>query len=316
MRRTALEYRLLEKTELWISPVELHGADLTACARAAAQVLGLNPEEIMVTDVLEDRMTLDILVPTIQAEHIIACEKDLLEAMASVPGIHVKADTRVHSDGILGLISLDEAQGKEVLERSRAIGFQIAERIRKRAVVFATGHEVLQGQIQDTNTPFLIAALQLEGYHAVQGGTLEDKASAIARAFRRAAETGYGLVLTTGGIGAEGKDQTLEALAQVDPQATLPYILKFQQGQGRHAKDGVRIGVGVLEQTRIVCLPGPHDEVLLAWLALIEGLKTNQNKEALAVAIAGALRQKFLDRSGHHTSRSSIHLLEVSHDSK
>lgn len=312
-----MEYRLLEKMELWISPVELHGADLTACAQAAAQVLGLNPEEIMVTDVLEDRMTLDILVSTIQAEHIIAREKDLLEALASVPGIHVKADTRVHSDGILGLISLDEAQGREVLERSRAIGFQIAERIRKRAIVFATGREVLEGQIQDSNTPFLIAALQPEGYHAVQGRTLEDKASAIARAFRRAAETGYGLALTTGGIGAEGKDQTLEALAQVDPQAALPYILKFQQGQGRHAKDAVRIGVGVLEQTRIVCFPGPHDEVLLAWPALLKGMKANQNKEALAEAIAGALRQKFLARSSHPGEVFlSSHPLEVSHDSK
>jgi molybdenum cofactor synthesis domain-containing protein len=311
-----LEYRLLEKTELWISPVELEGADLTLCARAAARVLGLNPEEIMVTDVLEDRLTLDILVPTIQADRIVAREKDLLEALASIPGIHVKADTKVHSDGVLGLISLDAAQGKETLERSRAMGSQIAEHIRKRAVVFATGSEVLKGQIQDTNTPFLIAALRSEGYHAVQGGILEDKVSAITRAFRRVAESGYGLILTTGGVGAEGKDQTLEALVKVDPRASLPYILTFRQGQGRHAKDGVRIGVGVLEQARIVCLPGPHDEVLLAWPALLEGMKTNENAGVLAEAVAKALRRKFLSRSGHPGVISSDHPLEVSHGSE
>ncbi len=316
MRRTGLEYRLLEKTELWISPVELQRADLTLCARAAARVLGLSPDEIMVTDVLEDRVTLDILVPTVQADRIVAREKDLLEALASVPGIHVKADTRVHSDGILGLISLDEAQGKEVLERSRAMVSEIAEHIRKRAVVFATGREVLKGQIQDTNTPFLIAALRSEGYHASQGGILEDKVSAIVGAFRRAAERGYGLILTTGGIGAEGKDQTLEALAEVDLRASLPRILEFHRGQGRHAKDAVRIGVGLFKQTRIVCLPGPHDEVLLAWPVLLEGLNADQNEKVLAEAIAAALRQKFLARSSHPAVIFSDHSLEVPHGSE
>jgi molybdenum cofactor synthesis domain-containing protein len=296
--------------------VELQGADLTLCARAAARVLGLGPEEIMVTDVLEDRVTLDILVPTVQADRIVAREKELLEALASVPGIHVKADTRVHSDGILGLINLDEAQGREMLERSRAMGSEIAEHIRRRAVVFATGREVMKGQIQDTNTPFLIEALRSEGYHASQGGILEDKVSAIARAFRRVAERGYGLILTTGGIGAEGKDQTLEALAGVDPRASLPHILEFQRGQGRHAKDAVRIGVGLLKQTRIVCLPGPHDEVLLVWSALLKGMKANQSEEALAGAIAEALRQKFLARSSHPAVIFSDHSLEVPHGSE
>ena len=67
-----MEYRLLEKTELWISPVKLTEADLGACALAVARALGLNPDEIMVTDALEDRLTLDILVPTVRAEQIVA----------------------------------------------------------------------------------------------------------------------------------------------------------------------------------------------------------------------------------------------------
>jgi molybdenum cofactor synthesis domain-containing protein len=311
-----VEYRLLEKTELWISPVELAGADLGACAQAAAQALGLNPDEIMVTDVLEDRLTLDILVPTIQAEQIVAREGALLGALAAVPGVRITPETSVHSDGILGLISLDEKAGQDVLGRSVAMGNQIAEHIRKRTMIFATGQEVLGGQIRDTNTPFLTRMLEAEGYVVARGPTMEDKAGRISRAFRQAAEDGYGLLITTGGIGAEGKDQTLEALVQVDPHARTPYILKFQRGQGRHQKDGVRIGVGILGQTLIVCLPGPHDEVKLVWSPLRKGLKANWTKEVLAETLAKTLRGKFLARSQHHATRAQDKRAEVLHGSK
>lgn len=297
-----MEYRLLEKTELWITGVHLTEADLGNCGRAAAHALGLKPEEIMVTDVVGDILTLDILVPTVRAEQIIARKQALLSALAAVPGVSITDETEVHSDGILGLISLDEKTGQEVLERSQAMGAQIAERIRKRCMVFATGQEVLAGQIRDTNTPFLLKVLQREGYKVAQGPTLEDNTDTIVRNFIRTAEDGYGLLITTGGIGAEGKDQTLEALTQVDPHACTPYILKFQKGQGRHHKDGVRIGVGTLEETLIVCLPGPHDEVELAWPALIEGLKANWDKTILAQGLANALRNKFLARGRDHQS--------------
>lgn len=307
-----MEVRLLEKTELWISPVELIEVDLNTCAQSAAKVLGLKAEEIMVTDVLEDRLTLDILVPTIQAEQILAREKALLQALAKIPGVHLKEDTRVHSNGILGLISLDETIGKKILKRSEDLGDQIRERIRRRSLIFPTGQEVLKGQIRDTNTPFLLKALRKEGYFAAQGPILEDRAASIARAFRAAMEAGYGLILTTGGIGAEDKDQTLEALIHVDPQATLPYILKFEPGQGRHTKDGVRLGVGQLGATLIICLPGPHDEVQLSWPVLIQSLKSNLNKEGLGLALAKALRKKFLDRSKNPFHPTS-HLEEVNH---
>ena len=62
-----MEYRLLEKTELWVKPVVLSGADLDACARVAAEALGLKGDEVMVTDAMGDNLTFDILIPTIQA---------------------------------------------------------------------------------------------------------------------------------------------------------------------------------------------------------------------------------------------------------
>ncbi len=311
-----MEYRLLEKTELWISPVKLNQADLGACAEAVAQALDLNVRDIIVTDVLEDRLTLDILVPTVRAEQIVAREQALLGALGAVPGVCITEDTEVHSDGILALISLDENAGKELLERSKAIRAQIVNHIRKRSMVFPTGTEVLSGQIRDTNTPFLIRAFEREGYQVAKGPTLEDQADTIARAFRRAAEDGYGVLITTGGIGAEGKDQTLEALERVDPHASMPYILKFQKGEGRHLKDGVRIGVGQLEQTLIVCLPGPHDEVRLAWPVLIEGMKEDWDKEILAEGLARTLRRKFLARSGNCKVSSKNSDAEVTHGFK
>ena len=310
-----MEYRLLEKTEIWISPVRLTGADLGACAEVAAKVLGLNPGDIMVTDVFEDRLTLDVFVPTIEAERIVACKEALLSGLGKLPGVLSTRETEVHSDGILGLISLDKTTGQELLARSRSIGVRIAENIRKRSMVFATGQELLAGEIRDTNTPFLIQALEGEGYQVVKGPTLEDRTGTIASAFQRAAEQGYGLLITTGGIGAEGKDQTLEALARMDTHAGMPYILKFRKGKGRHQKDGVRIGVGILEKTLIVCLPGPHDEVRLAWPVLKEGLRANWDKEVLAESLAEALRNKFLARSrNHHARFISNNTVEVTHE--
>ena len=228
--------------------------------------------------------------------------------------MEITEQTEVHSEGILGLISLDEEMGRELLERSQALGTQIADRIRKRSMVFSTGKEVLKGQIRDTNTPFLLDSLSAVGFQAVKGPVLDDDAHLIARAFVRAMEGGFGLIVSTGGIGAEGKDQTLEALKQVDPQAKVPYILKFRQGQGRHKKDGIRIGVGHYGQTRIVCLPGPHDEVRLAWPVLREGVQANWDKQNLARQLANALRKKFLDISWDDQVRVRHETKEIEHD--
>jgi molybdenum cofactor synthesis domain-containing protein len=290
----SMQYRLLEKTELWVKPVRLSGVDLGACAEAAAEALGLGPDEIMVTDAMGDTLTLDILVPTLPAERIIGRKQVLLAALGKVRGLGLTDETDIHSDGILGLIGLDEKMGEEVLRKTRAIAGSIASHIQMRATIFSTGHEVLTGQIQDTNSPFLEEALRGEGYEVVIGPVLEDDARRIARAFREAAADGFGLLITTGGIGAEGKDKTLEALESVDPKARTPYILKFQKGEGRHHRDGVRIGVGYFEPARIVCLPGPHDEVRLAWPALRKGIKEGWNRASLADALAHVLRNKFL----------------------
>jgi molybdenum cofactor synthesis domain-containing protein len=310
-----MEYRLLEKTELWISPVTLTNADLGACARAVGNALALEEDQIMVTDALNDRLTLDILIPTVQAEHIVAREKEVLRALSEVPGVTMTSETAVHSEGVLGLISLDEEMGRVLLERSAAIQDEVEKRIAGRVLVIATGPEVMNKQIKDTNTPYLVGLLRDAGYEADAGPVLDDSSGSITRAFRDAAENAYGVIVTTGGVGAEGKDQTVEALLALAPDASAPYVLKFKKAEGRHAKAGVRLGVARWENTLIACLPGPHDEVELLGPVLKEGLLSGWEPEVIAESLAHALRGKFLAHSGHEGDDRHKDIVEMIHGS-
>ncbi len=308
-----MEYRLLEKTELWVGPLSLEGADLGACAAAVARAMGLAADEVMVTDALSDRLTFDVLVPTLQAEQFVSRQDELLTALGAVEGVMLSQETSVHSEGVLGLISLEEEEGRQMLERSEAMGAEMARRIKKRALVLATGPEVIAGEIKDTNSPFLAKALAEQGYQVDLAPPLADDQAAIARAISRGAEEAHGLVVTTGGVGAEGKDQTLEALASLDQEAATPYVLRFKKGHGRHAKDGVRLGAGRLGSCLIVCLPGPHDEVELLWPVLKEGLTRDWEASRLAQSLATALREKFLAKRGHAHQGQADELWEEIH---
>jgi hypothetical protein len=75
--------------------------------------------------------------------------------------------------------------------------------------------------------------------------------------------------------------------------------------------------VGLLGQTQIVCLPGPHDEVVIAWPALMQAMKSDPDKTALADQIAGAIRQKFVSRGSPLTKIDlSSHSMEEHHGSE
>lgn len=311
-----MEYRLLEKTEIWVRPVVLQAADLGACARAAAQALGLDPTDVTVTDAGEAHITFDVLAPAVSAERVVAKSEALLEALAAVPGVGILKETGIHSEGILGLINLPETAAADLLEKSTVLEERLCRQVAARAALFPTGRELEQGLIQDANTPFLQRKLEQAGFRVMVGPVLPDRAQVIARALRRAVEAGVGLVITTGGIGAEKKDQTLEALLRVDPQACLQIILKFRPGQGRHARDGVRIGVATPAGSRIVCLPGPHDEVRLSWPVLEEGLAQNWPRNVLAHRIADVLRAKFKSRGVQHAESRFPEESEVQHGSE
>lgn len=296
-----MQLNLLEKTELKLYGLVLKAANLTAIAAAVADVLALEADKVLVVDVREDHICLDLLTKTIDIRQVAGKEKALLAAVGKIDGVEVTAAAYVDSAGILGIIGGSEEETASIIARAEAMGSEIERAVLGRALVFATGFEVSRGMIEDTNSPHLLRLLVEQGYRAEFGGTLEDNADVIAHRLRDAAERGFGLVITTGGVGAEDKDFSVEALTRVDPEAATPWIVKFQAGTGRHVKDGVRIAVGGYGLTTLVSLPGPNDEVVAASAALKRHCTAGSvDRQALAADIAAILREKLRHKNWHH----------------
>lgn len=287
-----MELNLLEKTEIWIENIKLKEANLNKIAQVTAEVLGLNQDEVIVTDVRENHIVLDILRKTVYAEHIFGKKDKLLKRLSVLPDVIVTEKTTIHSEGILGFIALDEDNGKKVIKRSQQIVEEIKSKVARRTIVFSTGFEVKRGTIMDTNTPMIAERLEKEGYRVTRGHTLEDDERQIASNIWDATHRGYGLIIITGGIGAEDKDRTVEAILKVDPNAATAYVVKFGMGTGRHVKDGVKIAVGKVGETTIVALPGPTDEAKLGLEAVILGVSQGLDKHALANQVAEILRKR------------------------
>jgi molybdenum cofactor synthesis domain-containing protein len=296
----AREFDLLEKTELRIERIELRGANLNQVAEDVAEALGLERDEVLVIDARDDLLALDILRRTLDPYLLVGKRAALLEALGRLPGVTVTPETDLCSEGMLGWIAMDAGQAREALDRSGEIAEQIRRRIASRAVVFSTGPEVIRGQIEDTNKPTIARRLEEEGYSVAEGAALKDDVDYIAASLREAVEDlGFGLVITTGGVGAEEKDRTIEALLRVDADAATPYICKFEPGPGRHAKDGIRIGVARLGGALIVCLPGPNDEVEIGMESLVRGLNCRLSKQELAAEIAYGLQVRLREKMKH-----------------
>jgi molybdenum cofactor synthesis domain-containing protein len=299
-----MEINLLEKTELWIEEIDLVNADLNRIAAVAADVLKLDPSRVLVVDVLDHRITLDLLQQKLQAEQVYGKKAELLRRLGEIPGVTVTERTDIHSDGILGMIALDENEAREVISRSASMAAGVMARVARRACVFPTGFELRRGMIQDTNTPFIKSALEERGFQVSCGDVLDDDKDVIRGRIQAAIDQGYGLIITTGGVGAESKDRTVEGVLAIDPEAETPYIIHFTQGTGRHEKDGVRIAVGSVGPTTIVCLPGPNDEVRIAIPVILEAMENGRSKAELASALANVLRMKL---RYHHWGEEERH---------
>lgn len=298
------EWNLLEKTELRVERIGLDGANLTDAAAVVAGVLGLAVEEVFVIDARDDLLTLDVLRTTIDPYTLVGKQSELLAALGRLPGVEIRPDTSLCSEGMLGWVAAAATEGRAALDRSREMAGQIAAAIASRVLVFSTGPEVISGQIEDTNKPWIAERMTAAGYRVSAGADLPDDGDAIALAIREAAEElGYGVIITTGGVGAESKDGTVEALLTLDPQAATPYLFEVEQGVGRHVKPGVRIGVGDVSGATAVCLPGPHAEATVGVEALIEGLTAGLAKDALAEHVASALRARLRHHHSHAAHR-------------
>ncbi len=287
------QYDLLGKTELTFEPIELEGANLNDIAATVADVLGFGHDELWVVDVRGKVLTIDVLRERVDAGAIAGRQDDLLRRLDELPGVEIIEDTAVSSAGMLGWIAHGEGEMKAALERSERMAADMLERIKRRVVVFSTGAEVARGQIEDTNAPTIAGRLGAAGYTVIDGGVLPDDKDAIAGRIRKAVlDDGFGLIITTGGVGAEDKDRTVEAVLSLNPEAATPYITKYEVGTGRHVKDGVRIAVGEYAGSLIVSLPGPNDEVTASLGPLTEGLRSAAGRRDLANAIAHTLRAR------------------------
>lgn len=297
-----MSMNLLEKTELWVNHITLDDVNLTELADIVAGVLGLRKGEVIVVDVRPQHITFDVLVQEIPQENFLGKEKAILNALQSVQGVTLYEDTYIHSNGILGQIcaSLSDEQEKELLNTVDTMTSEIKNNVLHRAIVFPTGFELQQGLIEDTNTPYIKRLLENEGFKVTIGEIMSDDLYDIKEKLEDALNRGFGLLITSGGVGAEDKDKTVEAIHSIDENAATPYIVKFKKGTGRHVKDGVRIGVGTEGLSTMISLPGPHDEVELAMPVLIKGLRENWDKMHLADCLAGVLANKWKTKKHHH----------------
>ena len=293
------ELQLFDKTELRIEGIALDGAHLGDVAAAVAAVLGIPGDDVYVIDARADRLALDIRRDTMDPRAIVGKEAALLRALAAVPGVGTGPETTVTADGMLGWIAEDAAEGLAALGRADEMRATIGRTIARRALVLSTGPEVVHGHIEDTNQPYLLAHLSAAGFDARGGGAVDDDLDQLTQRLRDAAgELGFGLVVTTGGVGAESKDITVEAILALDPEAHTPYVVRFEAGLGRHAKDGVRIGVGSYGTATLVALPGPHDEVVAALPELVRWAAAGEPTERLAARLAAMLREVARSRFG------------------
>lgn len=295
------ELDLLRKTELEIRGVHLERADLSAIADAASEVLGLERRDVLVADYRPGTLVLDIHGENANPLDIAGREGTLLERLEALPGVTVTGEARVSSRGMLGWIAHDREEATRAISRGRDLAEEIARNVSQRVIVFPSGSEVRSREIEDTNTPAVMERLEQEGFRVSRGEALPDDRTSITARIREASEVdGYGVVVTTGGVGAEDKDQMVEAVLDLDPEAATPYVCRYEVGTGRHVKDGVRIAVGEYNQTLIVSLPGPNDEVRACLDILSRGLREARDKHALADAIAERIRALLRERTSRH----------------
>jgi molybdenum cofactor synthesis domain-containing protein len=298
-----VDYDLLGKTELSIHGIVLQDADLGRVADVVAEVLGLSRSDVLVTDVRGEHLVLDILKKGLDATKIVGRERDLLVAVSALPGVSLQPDARTESRGLLSWVAADPALASEALAGNVRMAGDLEARLGRMVVVFATGTEINNGQVKDTNSPAIRERLQSNGYTVSLGGTLRDDEHFIAGRIRERAEEGFSLIVTTGGVGAEVKDKTIEALLLLDPDAATPTIVKYELGVGRHVhKNAVRIGVAEVEGATVIALPGPTDEVQLGLGALLKGLAESEcGKAQLADRIAAVLRARLQEKvhAGH-----------------
>ena len=259
-------------------------------AASAARALGLDAQSVFVTDARDDHVVFDVLKPRVELASIVGRQPELLASLAQVPGVTIARDASVHSRGVMGVIGIPPGEADQTLSRATEIDERLRRYVSSRVAVVSTGPEVVGGHIKDTNVAVAQDIMGAAGFEVTAAGAVVDDEDAIVGRVLRLVSEGFGVVLTTGGVGAEDKDRTIEALQRCDPGLATAVLATYAVGHGRHVKPHVRIGVGRVEWTRLIALPGPTREVQAALPVVLDGLRTGLGDEHLAQNIAEILR--------------------------
>ncbi len=293
------EVQLLSKSEVWITGIHLSDVDLPKLAKCFAEVLGLNTEEVFVTDCREGLLVFDILSPSVNFEEIAGKQTQMFEMLRQTQGVRLDSEAQVHSEGVLGFIGQSRELANEAISEAKRMDHQIQQYASGRIAVISTGTELLNGTVRDTNYEAVKELLSNDGYEIHYAGIAGDSENEIAGMINRVASEGFGVIITTGGVGAEDKDKTVEAIELLDPDLATATLAEYTKGHGRHVKEKVRIGVASLGWTTIIALPGPTHEVRLALPIIAAHLMSGSTNEKLAEAIAIPLRAT-LPSHKHH----------------
>lgn len=294
--------QLLDKTEVWLRGVHLEDADLPQLAKAVADVFDLPHDKVFVIDVREGLIVLDILSPRVQLEAVTGKQDGVFAAIRDIEGVTVDDNATVHSEGILGVIGTPREEVDAYLAGAQRLEKQLIEFASKRVAVVSTGFELVSGHVKDTNFLAIKEAMEPAGFEVVYGGVAGDSEREIAGLVARLSSEGFGLVITTGGVGAEDKDKTIEAVGLLDKDMTTAALAHFKKGHGRHVKDSIRIGIARMGWSTIVSLPGPTHEVKLALTVLVQGIADEMPIEELIEAMAVPIRAtlpKHLNPTAH-----------------
>lgn len=294
---------LFDKTEIWLTGVTTRGARLPDIAAAAAAALSIGLSDVFVTDVRGDHIVLDLVTRRVRLEDVIGRSEDLLAAVGAVAGVDVAADAGVHSRGVLGILGAPRNQVDEVLAAATALDTNLRAYVARRMAVVSTGSEVLDGSVHDTNVELIEELAVAAGYEVSFGGVVGDDERAIAGRVARLVEDGYGVVITTGGVGAEDKDRTIEALQLLIPDLATAVLASYEVGHGRHVKPDVRVAAARLDDVVIVALPGPTREVRAAMPALLRALAAGTGSAAIAESIAEPIRALWREHHHHHEAQ-------------
>ena len=285
------ELDLLSKSELWVVGIHLSDVDLTALAATTATVLGLGSQDVFVTDVRGNHVVFDVLAASVDLGAVAGQESALLDALRAFPGVTVAPGANVHSHGVLGVIGAPAEQAAGIVANAARLEAGLRAWVARSVAVLSTGGEVARGEIEDTNQGAVRDIMGAAGYRVEGAGVADDDEAIIAGRIAHLLEDGYGLILTTGGVGAEDKDRTIEAMQRLAPDLSTAILATYPVGHGRHVKPHVRVACGRIGETTLVALPGPTREVRAALPALIAALADGLAPAAIAEAVAEPIRE-------------------------